>query len=91
MHSIHLSDEAFVRAQQLAAATGASSVEDFVENLLKEESDLHSGNVDHLFTDEVLMAVDRGVADADAGRVYTVSEVRAHFVEKSRKAKKRAG
>jgi predicted transcriptional regulator len=84
MRSIHINDQLYTKAQQLATARGFKSVDAFIAEVVEEESRVEVESYDHLFTPEVMAAIAEGVADGDAGRVHSIDDVRKHFAEKSK-------
>ena len=81
MHSIHLNDHVYTMAQQLASARGHKSVEDYITEVVEEEMLADTENFDHLFTPEVMAGIAEGVADAEAGRTYTLKEALEQVAE----------
>lgn len=84
MHSIRLSDQVYNKAQQLATARGHRSVEEYITEVVEEESTADEANYDNLFTPEVMAGIEEGLADIASGRVHTAVEVREFLQEKSK-------
>lgn len=84
MKEIHLSDEAFKRAEAVAESRGFDSVEDLLTDILDEEAKFVSGVPDSFFTPAILAEIDKGIAEANAGRLHSLVEVREHFRQKSK-------
>ena len=79
MHNVRLNDETYSKALELAKSRGFESIEEFLTLIINEEAAAPNSNFDDLFTPEVLAAIDRGMEDVSAGRVYTVDQVREHL------------
>lgn len=83
MHSVNLNDSVYAKAAKVAKARGFGSVDDFLTDVVETELRLEEADLDALFTPEVMAAIDEGLADAEAGRVFTVAEVRAEFAKRA--------
>jgi len=81
MHSIDPDEHAYSIALRLATERGYKTVEEFISQFLEEEGSTETEDYDRLFTPEVLAAVDRGLADAEAGRVFSPAEVETHLAQ----------
>lgn len=79
MHNVRLNPDTYSKAKQIAESRGFESVEEFLTLIINEEAATPQVNYDHLFTPEVLAAIDRAEEDVQAGRVYTPDEVREHL------------
>ena len=89
MPQIQLDEATFRAVQQRAADHGYDSVDAYVADLLTEQAtdQTHAGtpNLDHLFTPERMVEVDRISTEIKAGaKTYTDEEIREHFKRKSK-------
>ena len=81
MHSINLNDNVYSKALKLASDRGYRSVDEFIAEVIETEVATGTEDCDRLFTPEVLDAIDRGVADAKAGRVFAAADMGAHLAQ----------
>ena len=81
MHAISLPDPLYSEAEHAAAASGLS-VESFVVEAVRLYLDGGQDNLDHRFTPDVIAALDRAAAQADAGEVLTFEQYDREFQEK---------
>ncbi len=84
-------DEIYAQAVKVAEASGFGSVEEYLSARVRDEVSWNAGDVpDSFFTPEILAAIEEGMADADAGRLHSLDEVKAHFKQKSKEWRRRA-
>ena len=85
MHQVNLSDQLYQDAQRRAAEAGFSSVDEYVADLLSQDLNGETPNLDHFFTPERLAEIDQSLADVRAGRVLTLDQAEGELA-KSRDA-----
>lgn len=74
---IDIPDAAFESVKERARAEGFGSAEIFISDLVVDAVRDDPDNYDHLFTPEVIAAIERGMRDADEGNLMTWDEVNA--------------
>ena len=84
MHQIQLSDQLYEEVLQRASEAGYPSVDEYVANVLQDDSYVADDKMDDFFTSERLAIIDRSVAQADAGNVFTSEQVDEYFERKQR-------
>jgi hypothetical protein len=82
MHPIHVSEQLYQFAERRAADAGFGSVDDFIADYLQHELEDEAEDLSGFFTPERIAEIDRAAAQADAGQVRTMAEVREHFRRK---------
>ena len=84
MPQIDLTDQIYRQAQRRASEAGFTNVEEYIADIVSQDSADDADNFDHLFTPEVVRDLERISAAAKAGgRTYTSEEVREHLQRKS--------
>jgi len=82
MQQVQLAEELYRNAQRRAQATGFSSVDEYVAEILSHELSDEVENFDHLFTPERLAHIDAALADCRAGNYYTSEEADAELARR---------
>ena len=75
MQQVAISNQAYTKLRQ-AAAANSMSVGAYIEALISADSDPSADDHEHLLTPERLALIDAAEADALAGNLYTVEQVR---------------
>jgi hypothetical protein len=80
MCKVEISEQLYKEVAE-AARVQRISVEQFVAEAVKVymEEEPETPNLDHLFTPEVMAAIDKGAQQAREGKSYTLEEVDQHF------------
>jgi hypothetical protein len=76
MHQVNLNDQIYQEARRRAEAAGFSSVDEYIADVLAQDFHADDENLDHFFTPERLTLIDDAAADAAAGNVHTMEQVR---------------
>jgi len=74
MQQVNLSDQLYRDTQRRAAEAGFSSVDDFVAELLSQEINGDTPNLDHFFTPERIALIEASEAKIEAGQFYTAEQ-----------------
>jgi hypothetical protein len=82
MHQIQLNDKLCKEAEQRAVVGGFPSVDEYIADVLRH--DLHEGteNLDHLFTPERLVHIDKAEAEIKAGNFYTAEQADSELAKR---------
>jgi hypothetical protein len=87
MHEVHLQlpEQVYHEAQRRAVEAGFASVGEYIVDMVSEEVEQETENLDHLFTPDVIADLDRIRAAVQAGaKTYTSEEVDEFFRQKSK-------
>jgi len=82
MKQILIDDRLYADVCRRAADAGFSSSDEYVIHLLRQAVAEDSDDLDGFFTPERLSEIDKAVAEADAGKVIPLEQVREHFRRK---------
>jgi alpha-D-ribose 1-methylphosphonate 5-triphosphate diphosphatase PhnM len=81
MRKVQLDDEVFKVAERRASAAGYSSVDKYIADVLIDDADLDTDNLDHLFTPKLVVRLDQISAEIKAGKSVTAEDVDKHLVD----------
>ena len=82
MPTVNLSDDAYRAAVAQSVAGGFASVSEYLTDVILDDPDGPTPDLEHLFTPERMARIARGEADVAAGRTYTSAEVAQHFAKR---------
>lgn len=83
MRQISIDDQVYAEVSRRATAAGFSNVDAYVNDILRDYAfDEETEDLSGFFTPERIAEIDRAAAQADAGQVRTIAEVREHLRRK---------
>lgn len=82
MHQIQISDQLYQEVQRRAAEFGFPTVDEYVADVIQQDLQEQTEDLDHLFTPERLAEIDHALAEIKAGKGLTSDQVREHFRQK---------
>ncbi len=81
MRQVHLNDRLYQEAQRGAEASGFSSVDEYVADVLSHDFQLDDENLDQFFTPERLALIDPSAADEEKGGRESFKMTRIPFFD----------
>ncbi len=76
MQQVNLTDQLYQESKRRAAEAGFASVDDYIADVLSNDFQLATEDLDHFFTPERLALVDQAAADVAAGNSYTAEQAK---------------
>jgi hypothetical protein len=84
MHQVQLADPLYQEARRRATEAGFATVDEYVADIIAQDLELSTENLDPVFTPEVIRDLDRVSAAAKAGgTTYSPDQIREHFRKRS--------
>jgi hypothetical protein len=82
MPQVQLNDQVFKVAQRRAAEAGFATVEEYIADVVCNDLDDQTENLDHLFTPERLAHIDKAEAEIKAGNFYTAEQAKIEMAKR---------
>lgn len=84
MHQVHLqlNDQLFAQAKRRAVESGFNSVDEYIADVVAEDLAHDGENLDHLFSAERLVAIDKAKAQIEAGQFLSAKDAEAELARR---------